>query len=84
MDMEFKCFICAKELNDLNLIIHHLRAIHSLQEKSSVIKCVVNSQLQCLQQFNTFQGLRKHVKSCRNRKKVSLHIRLQKNLLNNS
>lgn len=68
--MDYKCYVCAKILKELNLMINHLRVIHFIKEKNNVLKCVVNSQPQCLREFNTFFGLRKHVKSSKDHKKV--------------
>lgn len=54
--MNFKCFVCSKELIEVETTIRHLRIIHFLKEKKDVLKCIVSSA-NCTKEFETFQGL---------------------------
>lgn len=61
---EFKCYICgSSEFKNANEIIKHLRKFHSIKENKHSIHCLVNNP-ECEKQFQTFNGMRKHMKTC--------------------
>lgn len=64
--MNFKCFVCSKQLYDETTAINHLRIVHFLKDGKNVFKCIVNSGANCTKEFSTFQGLRLHVRKCVN------------------
>lgn len=59
--MNFKCFVCSKQMNDLKLIIDHLRKVHFIKERAQPITCIVNTKEHCPRKFYTFNGLRRHI-----------------------
>lgn len=64
--MDFKCYICAQDLSDLNLMINHLKIIHAIKDNAQKIKCVVknkNNEI-CGQFCPTFRLLKTHMKKC--------------------
>lgn len=63
--MDFTCYICLKRLNNVDLVIDHLKKLHSVRNKKDVINCLVSGDL-CSQKFNSFSNLRKHIPECIN------------------
>ena len=64
--MNFKCYFCHQLFDDVNKIIRHLKYTHNIKDKCDQIKCVVNfkSTSGCRKHFQTFSGLRNHLKKC--------------------
>lgn len=69
--MDFRCYVCKKQLNDLKLMIDHLKKLHKIKERKSEIKCIINSDQKCCRKFATFQSLHSHIEKCENWKRVS-------------
>lgn len=67
--MDFKCYICSDLFKSSNVVIDHLRNIHSIKEnRNSNIQCIVNKPNKCDKTFETFSGLRRHITKCENDK----------------
>lgn len=64
--MDYKCDICNCEFEDLKSCFAHLKRVHFIWDNSQNIKCVVNffGGEKCGKSYNTYDSLRKHVKSC--------------------
>lgn len=60
--VNFKCYSCPSEFNDQNSALDHLKTVHRVREKVDRIQCVVN--LKCSKTFQTWSGLKKHMKTC--------------------
>lgn len=62
---KYKCYECNKKFTELTTVFKHLRTIHTIKEKLSIIKCVHDFEnYSCNSTFSTFCGLRKHMKKC--------------------
>lgn len=61
--MDFKCNICGLELNEINLMVRHLKVIHMVKENVSGIRCVVNKN-SCKKSYASFKALKEHTVSC--------------------
>lgn len=64
--MFFICYICAKEFENIDQIIKHLKVIHMIKENVHEIKCVVkkNEKNKCEKKFFTFRSLKRHIGNC--------------------
>lgn len=60
--MGFKCYICFEKFDSLELIVSHLKIIHSIKDNVHQIKCVVDSN--CDKMYSSFKRLKAHSKSC--------------------
>lgn len=66
----FKCYKCGKEFSEEKTIISHLKTQHFCKDNTEPLKCVINYThgIACVHAFLTFNGLRKHLKSCLKKK----------------
>lgn len=64
--MNYKCFVCATEFENIKQCFSHLKQLHSIFDNSQSLSCVVNffGVKKCGKVYNTFDGLRKHAKLC--------------------
>lgn len=61
--MDFQCYICQNEFNDLGKAISHLKKNHSVTDNTSKIKCLVKHN-DCGRQYNSFKAVRAHAVLC--------------------
>lgn len=71
--MDFKCYLCDKEFNNLNDAINHLKKSHRITDNTCKIKCLV-SHNGCVRQYNSFKTMRAHAVLCvENRKSAAVN-----------
>lgn len=59
---EFCCYLCFVHFDDSKLACDHLRKEHKIKEKVNSLRCIVDPN--CPKTFQTFNGLKKHIKKC--------------------
>lgn len=59
---QYKCYICNQRFSDCKTVIAHLKCVHMVKEKVSVLKCI--KFYKCNKTFVTFAGLRNHLTKC--------------------
>lgn len=72
--MDYKCFICEKEFENIDSVFKHLKNDEKLRNKETNLECVINfpSKGKCKKYYQTYDGLRKHLRTCiKTRKTVS-------------
>lgn len=64
--MDYKCFLCKIEFENIKLCFAHLKQAHFIVDNSQSIECIVNhpEEFKCNKSYNTYNGLRSHVKIC--------------------
>lgn len=71
---DYKCFECQQEFATAKLILSHLKIDHHHKDNYKIIKCVINlteCDNVCRSTFLTFGGLRKHLKICIKKRKIT-------------
>lgn len=71
---DYKCFECEEKFPTEKLILSHLKIEHHHKDNYKMIKCVINlteCENVCRSTFLTFGGLRKHLKVCIKKRKMS-------------
>lgn len=61
--MDFQCFKCFQQFDDIKNIFHHLKNVHNLNKGIEKLKCIVNNS-RCGKSFLNFDSLRQHAKCC--------------------
>lgn len=63
---DYKCFEWEKEFTNEKSIISHLKIKHFCKDNTEPIQCVINYEHRsaCCHTVLTFNGLRKHIKTC--------------------
>lgn len=75
--MEFKFyFICKTYFDNVQNCFAHFKNVHFLRDNAQNIQCIVNSTEGevCDKSYNTFGGLRNHVKKCLEKKKKVIRM----------
>lgn len=70
--MDFHCFVCPETFSDIKDIFTHLKKVHFFRDNAQELECVLIRGVyssKCVSKFNTFSGLRKHVKTCLEKRK---------------
>lgn len=63
--MEYRCFVCNEIFSSQRVIFQHLKKIHLIQDHTRDLECIVKlDSAKCLAKFETYSGLRKHIKKC--------------------
>lgn len=67
--MDYRCFYCPNEFNDLNVLTNHLKIIHTNAHKKE-LKCVVNfgNDPGCRKTYSTVRYWKQHVNTCLNKR----------------
>lgn len=60
--MDYMCFVCKKEFEDIKNIFNHLKSVHNLKNNKTQLFCVVNNN--CTKSYHNFDSLRVHLKQC--------------------
>lgn len=58
--MNYTCFRCQQQFSEEKDAIWHLQKVHFIIDNISPIKCLVKN---CLKTYNTFKGLKFHLKT---------------------
>lgn len=59
------CNFCNTNFSIANNLIDHMKREHSVKERATPIKCFVNHKnKKCERAYQTFSGLRLHIKKC--------------------
>lgn len=61
--MNFVCFLCGKEFDNIKFIILHLKVNHFIKDETIPIKCLVAGNI-CTDEFYSFTKLKIHMKNC--------------------
>lgn len=61
--MDFQCYKCKNQFENLKLISNHLKNDHELKNGSEKLNCVVKKS-RCGKSFLNFDSLRSHIKIC--------------------
>lgn len=69
--MEFECFKCGKEFNQIKYIFLHLKLNHFIKNDTTPTKCLVKGN-NCKEEFYCFDKLKSHMKNCRSNSTASV------------
>lgn len=76
LKMEFICQVCYAKFITMKGCFDHLKFGHMFRDNAQTMQCVVNHHRDshCNKSYNTFDGLRKHVKICLANKAVRVIV----------
>lgn len=72
--MDFECFVCEKQFENIKNAIAHLKRDHLIVDNTLKMQCLVryDNEIGCSKYYRTLSSLRKHVTECIKSKKVNL------------
>lgn len=76
--MDLICYICQQTFGDLKTIFQHLKRTHFITDGTSEMHCLKRNSA-CSKVFTSFNGLRAHVKICKNENNQSAVVSIASN-----
>lgn len=61
--MDFQCYLCEKQFNQIEQILPHLKLQHRIIVRNDSLKCVVKN-INCVKTYYTTKNWRHHIAKC--------------------